>query len=71
MLIIVTTVDFVLRLVVGAIGLVAVGTGLFARGEFRWGKRGQGPPTNPQWIGRAFFGLMGAVMLYVAVTGFK
>ena len=71
MLIIVITVDLVLRLVVGAIGLAVVGTGLFARGEFRWGKRGQGPRIEPQWIGRVFFGLIGAVMLYVALTGFK
>jgi hypothetical protein len=64
-------VDLGFRAIVAAIGIGAIGVGFLAKGEFRWGRRGQGPRMEPQWVGRLFFAFIGSVMLYVAITGFK
>jgi len=65
------TTDFVFRAVVGVLGTGMIGAAIFSQNEFRWGRRGNGPRIEPQWVGRLFFAFIGSVMLYVAVTGFK
>jgi len=36
-------------------------------GTFRWGKHGRGPLMKPQWIGRAFFGVIGLLFLVASL----
>jgi hypothetical protein len=65
------TTDFVFRVMVGVLGTGMIGVGIFSKNEFRWGRRGNGPRIEPQWVGRLFFAFIGSVMFYVAVAGFK
>jgi hypothetical protein len=65
------TLDVVFRLMAAGMGVGIIGVAVFAKGEFRWGRSGQGGRAEPQWVGRAFFILIGSLMLYVAATGFR
>jgi len=70
-MILVLTVEFAWRVLLGAVGTGAIGVAVFWGEEFRWGKRRPGPRIEPQWFGRLFFGFIGAVMLYAAIKGFR
>ena len=55
-----------LTVFVGAMGAMALGVAIFGKDEFRWGRGGKGPRIEPQWVGRAFFALIGLILLYAA-----
>jgi hypothetical protein len=70
-LLLIMSFDLTSGIFMGLFGIVGIGVALFGKSEFRWGRTGQGPRMQPQWIGRVFFAIVGGVMLYVAVTGFR
>jgi hypothetical protein len=66
----VMTFETVMRIWVGFWGLFGMYVGFFSKGEFRWGRGGNGPVMRPQWLGRLFFASIGAGMLLIAILGF-
>ena len=56
-----------LRIFVGVIGTMMVVVAMFSKKEFRWGRGGHGPRIEPQWVGRAFFALIGLILLYATI----
>ena len=56
------------RIAIGFGAIMCFAAAIFAnRGKFFWGEEGDGPLMKNQWVGRCLFGLMGAVLTYVAL----